>query len=206
LDSAGFSRKLIGHISGIGVRAAKPPCLAERAMPLVYRPARLDDLEQADALVVASINNLTERHGFGPMANAHPPNFQIFSLEDDPDGLWVAEDDGEIHGFAWSWICDDFWFLAQLFVSPLHQGSGIGNELLNRALGHAQKRGAKNKALITFSFNTVSQGLYMRHGLYPRFPIYNLSVPRDLLINRLAGEQLRYERLDGTGPTLRELA
>jgi hypothetical protein len=24
------------------------------------------------------------------------PDFQLFSLKDDPDGLWVAEDDGEI--------------------------------------------------------------------------------------------------------------
>jgi hypothetical protein len=45
---------------------------------------------------------------------------------------------------------------------------GIGNELLKRTLQHAQKMGATNKALITFTFNTVSQGLYIRHGLLPR--------------------------------------
>ena len=37
-------------------------------MPLVYRPALAQDLARADPLVVASINDLTERHGFGSMA------------------------------------------------------------------------------------------------------------------------------------------
>jgi hypothetical protein len=73
-------------------------------MSLIYRPARAQDLTTTDALVVASINHLTERHGFGPMATSSPPNFQLFSLKDDPDGLWVAEDGGDILGFAWSWV------------------------------------------------------------------------------------------------------
>ena len=114
-------------------------------MPVVYRPARAQDLERADALVVASINDLTERHGFGPMAASHPPVFQLFSLKDDAGGLWVAEDADEILGFAWSWICGDLWFLAQLFVSPGHQGRGIGNQLLKRTFEHAQKSGASNR-------------------------------------------------------------
>jgi ribosomal protein S18 acetylase RimI-like enzyme len=73
------------------------------------------------------------------MATAHPPNFQLFSLKDDPDGLWVAEDAGEILGFAWSWVCDDLWFLTQLFLPTAHQGRGIGNELLQRTLEHVPR-------------------------------------------------------------------
>ena len=134
-------------------------------MPVVYRPARVQDLERADALVVASINDLTARHGFGAIARSQAINFQLFSLQDDPDGLWIAEEKNDILGFAWSWVCGELWFLAQLFVSPAHQGRGIGNELLTRTFDHAQKSGATHRALITFTFNTVSQGLYMRNGL-----------------------------------------
>jgi GNAT superfamily N-acetyltransferase len=161
-------------------------------MPVVYRPARAQDLERTDRLVVTSINNLTERHGFGPMAVSSPPNFQMFSLKDDAAGLWLAEESDEILGFAWSWVCGDLWFLAQLFVSPGHQGGGVGNELLKRTLDHAQQSGATSKALITFTFNTVSQGLYIRHGLFPRFPIYNLSSPSERLAGRLHGTPLRH--------------
>ena len=175
-------------------------------MPAVCRPARAQDLERADELVVASINDLTERHGFGPMAVSRPPNFQLFSLKDDAKGLWVAEDADEILGFAWSWVCGDLWFLAQLFVSPGHQGRSIGNELLKRTLEHARKSGATNRALITFTFNTVSQGLYIRHKLFPRFPIYNFSVARELLMGRLQGGQFRYVPLEETASNLHSLA
>jgi GNAT superfamily N-acetyltransferase len=164
-------------------------------MPIVYRPARAEDLERTDRLVVTSINNLTERHGFGPMAVSSPPNFQMFSLQDDAAGLWLAEESGEILGFAWSWVCGDLWFLAQLFVSPGRQGGGVGNELLKRTLEHAQQSGAATRALITFTFNTVSQGLYIRHGLFPRFPIYNLSTPRERLLARLQSCPLRHAPL-----------
>ena len=130
-------------------------------MSIVYRPARAQDLERADQLVVASINDLTQRHGFGPMASSHPPNFQLFSLKDDSDGLWVAEEADEILGFAWSWVCGDLWFLAQLFVSPGHQGRSIGNELLKKTFEHARKSGATNRALITFTFkHGIARTLY----------------------------------------------
>src|SRR6516162_232501 len=101
-----------------------------RVMSLVFRPARADEIQRAQELVVRSINDLTERHGFGPMATLRPPDFQLFSLDDDPDGLWVAEASGEIVGFAFSWVCGDLWFLAELFVAPSQQGRGVGNELL----------------------------------------------------------------------------
>jgi len=175
-------------------------------MAVTYRPARAQDLEQADSLVVSSINDLTEKHGFGPMAVASPPNFQSFSLVDDPDGLWVAEEDDQILGFAWSWVCDDMWFLAQLFVSPGHQGRRIGNELIKRTLEHAETSNACNKVLITFAFNKVSQGLYIRHGLFPRFPIYSVSVAREHLAARLQGPQLACSSLEDDAAGLRRMS
>ena len=175
-------------------------------MATLYRPARLQDLERADALVVHSINDLTERHGFGPMLGPSPPRFQLFSLKDDPAGLWVAEDGDQILGFAFSWVCGDLWFLAQLFVVPGQQGSGIGNELLKRTLDHAQQSGATNGALITFAFNSVSQGLYIRHGLFPRLPLYLLSVPSEGLRGRLQDAQFRCEPLQNNAARLQILS
>lgn len=175
-------------------------------MPISYRPARATDLVRADELVVGSINDLTERHGFGKIASPRPPPFQLFSLKDDPDGVWVAEDENEMVGFAWSWMCGDLWFLAQLFVSPNQQGSGIGNELIKRTWEPAKAKGATNKALITFTFNTVSQGLYLRHGMFPRFPIYFFSVGSDRLKARSETPQFRYERIEETGRHLQHLS
>jgi ribosomal protein S18 acetylase RimI-like enzyme len=175
-------------------------------MSLIYRPAQEQDLVAAEALVVASINDLTERHGFGPMATASAPNFQLFSLKDDPGGLWVAEDGGDILGFVWSWMCGDLWFLAQLFVDPVQQGRGIGNELLKRSLEHAQKSGAAHKALIAFTFNRVSQGLYIRHGLFPRMPIYFFAAARERVMAGLPEAPLRSLAIDGSTAQMKTLA
>jgi ribosomal protein S18 acetylase RimI-like enzyme len=171
----------------------------------VCRPARLEDLQRADELVARSINDLTERHGFGSMVSPRPPRFQQFCLEDDPDGLWVAEDDDQIVGFGFSWVCDGLWFLAQLFVSPDQQGSGVGNELLKRTLHQAEKRGATNRALITFAFNRMSQGLYIRHGLFPRLPLYLFSASREGVRDRLGGARFRCEPLEKSAACLRKL-
>jgi GNAT superfamily N-acetyltransferase len=175
-------------------------------MAILYRRARTEDLEQADALVVRSINDLTERHGFGRMASPSAPNFQSFSLNDDPGGLWVAEEGDQIVGFAFSWICGDLWFLAQLFVSPDHQGHRIGHELLKRTLDHAQGGGAKTRALITFAFNRVSQALYIRHGLLPQIPLYFVSATPDAPADRLPVARLRHVPLQETVSALKDLA
>ena len=138
-------------------------------MSVSFRPARADELQRAQDLILGSINDLTERHGFGAMASVRPAAFQLFSLNEDPSGLWVAEDDGELIGSAFSWICGDLWFLAELFIAPRMQGSGVGRELLRRTLGYADQARAKTRALITFTFNTVSQGSICVMGCFRAF-------------------------------------
>lgn len=160
-------------------------------MSVTFRPARADELQRIQELIVTSINDLTERHGFGAMATVRPAAFQLFSFKEDPRGLWVAEDGGDIVGSAFSWVCGELWFLAELFIAPRMQGSGIGREMLRRTLCHADEAGAKTRALITFTFNTISQGLYLRHGMFPRLPVYMFSAERKALA--IAGADARVE-------------
>lgn len=93
-------------------------------MALVFRPATINELARAEELVVASINGLTVQHGFSSIASSRAPDFQAFCLRDDPRGVWLAEVDSEIVGFALSWMCSDLWFLAELFVPPRPTGTG----------------------------------------------------------------------------------
>lgn len=174
-------------------------------MSVTFRPARADELQRVQELVVGTINDLTERHGFGAMASVRPAAFQLFSFNEDPAGFWIAEDGGEIVGSAFSWACGDLWFLAELFIAPRMQGSGIGRELLRRTLHHADQASAKTRALITFTFNTVSQGLYVRHGMYPRLPVYMLNADRKALPKAGSDTRLKFRTAGASGSDLATL-
>lgn len=186
---SGFPGHRFAHPGYTPIRPAGQP------MEITIRPARAAEIPAAQELVVHSINDLTQRHGFGAMATVRTPDFQLFSLQDHPDGLWVAEAGDEMVGCAFSWVNDGFWFLAELFVLPTRQAGGIGRRLLAATLEHARKSQASNKALITFTFNTVSQALYIRHGMFPRLPIYFFSANRDALPARIEGERLPYTNI-----------
>jgi GNAT superfamily N-acetyltransferase len=175
-------------------------------MSVALRPARADELQHAQELIVSSINDLTERHGFGAMASVRPAAFQLFSFNEDPGGFWIAEDGDEIVGTAFSWVCGDLWFLAELFIAPRMQGSGIGRELLRRTLRHADQAGAKTRALITFTFNTVSQGLYVRHGMFPRLPVYMFNADREALPNTGSGPGLNLRKAEPSRSDIAALA
>lgn len=175
-------------------------------MPHVVRPARPDELAPAQALVVGSINELCVRHGFGPVAISRPTDFQAFCQRDDARGAWVAQDGDQLVGFALSWVCGHLWFLAELFVLPGQQGRGIGSELLHCTLRHASAAGATERSLITFAFNVVSQGLYVRHGLLPRVPLHLCSAKRESVAGHLKGTTLRVTAIRQTAVDLETLA
>ncbi|VWB28985.1 hypothetical protein [Burkholderia latens] len=63
--------------------------------------------------------------------------------------------------------------------------------MLERTLQHADAAGATTRSLITFAFNVVSQGLYVRHGMLPHVPIHLCSAARDALACCAHGPLLR---------------
>jgi GNAT superfamily N-acetyltransferase len=155
-------------------------------MAITYRPAKFEDLEDAERVVQASGNELRLRHGGQPWRTPPPIAFPKFCLAEDPDGLWVAEDGDTIVGFGFSWITEKFWFLSQLFVRPEAQSKGIGQSLLSKTLIQAERNGATNRALITPAYNIASTGLYLKNGLYPREPLYRMAAPAQAVAQNLA--------------------
>lgn len=154
-------------------------------MHITYRPAKTEDLEPATRIVQDAYNDLRVRHGLSPSIVLGPPLFQTFSLAEPASSLWVAEADSALQGFAFSWMRQRFWFLAQLFVRPGTQSKGIGQAMLSRTMRHAEENGAENRALITMAYNTASTGLYIRNGLYPREPLLRLVAPAPLVAERI---------------------
>jgi len=154
-------------------------------MPITYRRARSNDLATALRIVQQAYNDLRVRSGLAPTVPLRPPLFQKFCLTEDPDGLWVAEAGDSIVGFGFSWMSQKFWFLSQLFVRPETQARGVGRALLSKTLQQAQRNGADNRALITTAYNTVSTGLYVRNGIYPREPLYRVVAPAPVVEHKM---------------------
>jgi len=155
-------------------------------MDITYRAAKFEDLEDAERVVQEAGNELRVRHGRQPWPAPPPIAFPKFCLAEDPDGLWVAEQDDTIVGFGFSWMTEKFWFLSQLFVRPQTQAKGVGQALLSKTLMQAQRNGATNRALITPAYNTASTGLYLKNGLYPREPLYRMTAPAQAVAQNLA--------------------
>src|SRR5712691_8145983 len=162
-------------------------------MNITYRPAKPDDLEEAERVVQQSGNALLVRHGLQPSPAPPSTAFPKFCLARDPSGLWVAEVGDTIVGFGFSWMTEKFWFLSQLFVRPETQAKGIGQALLSKTLMQAERNGAANRALITFAYNIASTGLYLKNGLYPREPLYRMAAPAQAVVQNLV-----YARYDIT--------
>jgi ribosomal protein S18 acetylase RimI-like enzyme len=104
-------------------------------------------------------------------------------LRTDPEGSWVAEDEGIVVGMSQAFVREDYWTLSQLGTLPGRQGRGVGRELLRLALTHGDphspgtiqcSRDPKAMALYT-SFGFVMHPVVaawgaMRPGAVPRPP------------------------------------
>jgi hypothetical protein len=69
--------------------------------------------------------------------------------------------------------------------------------LLERTLHQARQSNTSVRALITFAYNRSSLGLYMKHGMYPRMPLYAWSAPRSKLAGDRSEARLEHEPLVG---------
>ena len=88
------------------------------------------------------------------------------------DQFWIAERDGQVIGFSRSIMRGRAYELTELFVLPNQQSSGVGKELISRAF--PIDNGADYRMIIATS-DIRAQALYLKSGVYPRFPIYYFS-------------------------------
>lgn len=95
---------------------------------------------------------------------------------------WVAENEaGGLVGYARSLLMDGVLELTEFFVLPGQQMGGVGRELLTRAFPESgpdfQRR------LIEATLDVRAQARYVKTGLHPRVPIYNLMSTELVLQN-----------------------
>ena len=148
------------------------------------RPARPDELEACAAIWRTAINEYLVR------LNQHEVPDDLVGITKlyqhtratDPDRFLVAtrseptddEPDRErIVGFISAVERGSLWFLSMLFVLPEEQASGVGRQLLERALPDPARGMTLGTA--TDSAQPISNALYSRYGMVPRMPLLDLT-------------------------------
>ena len=133
-------------------------------------------------------------------------------LRRDPEGSWVAEDEGRIAGVALALVREGVWILSLFAVDEAHRNTGLGGRLLGQALHYAE--GCKG-AMIASSQHPAAMRSYARAGfdLHPTLSasgsVRRGSIPAKLAVRdgeegdlELAAEVDRAVRGAAHGPDL----
>ncbi len=147
-------------------------------MPVIYRPATIDDSQVAFKVFLETINDLSQRLGVQAITGGNEPEVvkalwesrrSLFEhLARTAEHFWLAEEDGQAVGYARSILRDGVRELTEFFVRPGHQSAGVGRELLTRAF---PLDGAKRRVIIAAT-DSRAQARYLKTGVCARFPIY----------------------------------
>jgi GNAT superfamily N-acetyltransferase len=82
-------------------------------------------------------------------------------LASDPEGSFVADEDGSVVGFSQSFVREGYWVLSLLATSPRCQQRGVGRALLEAALATASPEGP---GTIQSSRDPAAMALYASAG------------------------------------------
>jgi hypothetical protein len=145
---------------------------------ITYEPGGIDDNYAAFLLFEEALADLVSRFGFAgttswedadklaEMWQRRRPLYEHISQTSAQ--FWLAKQNGSVVGFSRSVERDGGQELTELFVKPGIQSGGVGSELITRAF---PLESAKRRFIIaTPDFR--AQALYLKSGVFPRFPIY----------------------------------
>jgi len=146
-------------------------------MAITYRKGTIEDSFAVFQVFVQTIVDYSERMNVMGITGGNDPEVlkslwqrrqPMFDfLAKTASQFWVAENDGEISGYARSIEHDGLLELTEFFVSPHQQSGGLGRELLARAFPDA---GSRYRTIIaTLDERALSR--YLKAGVYARFPI-----------------------------------
>ncbi len=137
-----------------------------------FRPIVKDDLSACIEVFYAADDELMQRAGLPPNPRNEARVLALFEhiAVNDPDRVWLAEEDGRVIGFGMSAQRGELTFLAFLFILPAMQGRGIGRALLERSMADSTRR-----AVSIFSVQPISGALYAQYGMVPRVPMYTMT-------------------------------
>ena len=149
-------------------------------MAITIRPAEPSDLIALGKLGASLMRTHFEfdRHRFlspDEGAEAGYGEFLGTQLRADDTVVMVAEVDGEVAGYvyagveplSWKELRDEAGFVHDLLVSDQARNSGVGQQLLEAAVGWLRQRGMPRVVLWTAARNDGARRLFERRGFRP---------------------------------------
>ncbi len=145
---------------------------------IVYRPGTVADSYAIFLLFEESLADLIRRFGqteatswsdAEALARTWVERQSLYDyLARSAEHFWVAEQAGEMIGFARSVFHDGVRELTEFFVKPATQSARVGRELLQRAF---PAEGARHRLIIA-TLDMRAQARYLKTGVYPYYPLY----------------------------------
>lgn len=151
-------------------------------MTLRYRAATPDDAERLVALFHDcfrdTFGQLYDPRDLALFLDEHTPEHWRNQLESDDFAVRLAEDNGELAGFAKVGPLKlpvekpgKALELRQLYVLGPWQGAGAARELMDWVMAEARRRGAEALYLSVFTENHRARRFYARHGFEDVGPV-----------------------------------
>jgi hypothetical protein len=159
---------------------------AERINAIAYRLATEGDLPACTEVWHRSLSDYQGRLNRPAFPLDLEPLRRLLAhiRSTDPEMFWVATRDEQagdkrdrVVGFGAAYRRGAVWFLAMLFVDPGEQARGLGRELLIRTFPGSMAPDPEGPVVLvtaTDSTQPISNGLYARHGMVPRLPVFQL--------------------------------
>ena len=136
-----------------------------------YKPSDLQTLRQITTICFEKVSidkNIEDR--FGCIGDVGWEERKMSHIDDDaaanPDGIFVAEVDGEIAGYITTRLnlSTRIGGIPNLAVLPQFQRRGIGRQLIEKALTHLQVEGMLYARIETLEQNPVGTSFYPAMG------------------------------------------
>jgi ribosomal protein S18 acetylase RimI-like enzyme len=99
--------------------------------------------------------------------------------EHDPEGCFVAEEEGRVVGFIFSRTWGSVGWFGTFAVQPERQGRGIGRRLVTAAVDYLRRDPDRLIGLETMPDSPTNLGLYLRLGFQVRLLSLHVSKPLD---------------------------
>jgi ribosomal protein S18 acetylase RimI-like enzyme len=166
------------------------------SMTTIIRPMMPEDVDAVRQVEAAAFGAwLKQAHGREKGLPWRTRTNVLALREKDPNGCFVAEQDGRLVGFIFSRTWGSVGWFGTFAVLPESQGQGVGKRLIAASLEYLRRGPRRVIGLETMPDSPDNLGLYLKRGFQARLLTLHLNKALDLSVQD-DGELPRWSETD----------